>query len=183
VINDSLGHIAGDELLVAVARRLADAVRRQDTVARLGGDEFVILCENLADEKQAEELAERAADALIEPFMLERGEVVVTASIGIAVTRNADLDAATFLRDADSAMYRAKGLGGARHELFDEEMHTRAVERLLTEQALRRAIENDELSLASQPQFDLRSGAVVGSELLLRWRHPTRGVVPASEFL
>ena len=140
LVNDGLGHETGDELLVAVSRRLSATVRRQDTVARFGGDEFVVLCEDLSDERQAVELAERAAHAFVEPFVLSHAEVTVSASIGIAVTRRTSERASSLLQDADAAMYRAKRRGGARHELFDEAMHTQAVSRLLTERALRRAL-------------------------------------------
>jgi diguanylate cyclase (GGDEF)-like protein/PAS domain S-box-containing protein len=183
VVNDGLGHDTGDELLVAVGRRLAGSVRRNDTVARFGGDEFVVICEDLTDVRQVEELADRAIRAFAEPFALERTEVVLTASIGIAVTRRASDRAASLLRDADAAMYRAKSLGGARYELFDQAMHTEAVARLLTERGLREALERHELRVLFQPQFELASGARVADEALLRWAHPVRGLVPPSEFI
>ncbi len=183
LVNDGLGHETGDELLAAVSRRLSTSVRRQDTIARFGGDEFVVLCEDLSDERQAVELAERAADAFVEPFVLSRAEVTVSASIGIAVTRRASDHASTLLQDADAAMYRAKRRGGARHELFDEAMHTQAVSRLLTERALRRALQQNELRVLFQPQFDLPTGRRVAVEALLRWNHPVRGLVMPSDFL
>jgi len=182
-VNDGLGHDTGDELLVAVGRRLASSVRRNDTVARFGGDEFVVICEDLSDVHQVEEVADRAIRAFAEPFALERSEVVVTASIGIAVTRRASDRAASLLRDADAAMYRAKSLGGARYELFDQAMHTEAVTRLLTERGLREALERHELRVLFQPQFDLATGERVAEEALLRWAHPVRGLVPPSEFI
>ena len=183
LVNDGLGHETGDELLVAVSRRLASAVRRQDTIARIGGDEFVVLCEDLRDEDQAVELAERAAQAFVEPFALSRAEVTVSASIGIAVTNRSSDRAASLLQDADAAMYRAKRRGGARHELFDEAMHTQAVSRLLTERALRRALDRDELRVLFQPEFDLATGERVALEALLRWEHPVRGLVVPGDFL
>jgi diguanylate cyclase (GGDEF)-like protein len=183
LVNDGLGHETGDELLVAVSRRLLATVRRQDTVARLGGDEFVVLCEDLVDEDQAIELAERAEQAFAEPFVLSRAEVTVSASIGIAATSRSSDRAANLLQDADAAMYRAKRRGGARHELFDEVMHTQAVSRLLTERALRRALDRDELRVLFQPEFDLATGARVGVEALLRWDHPVRGIVVPGDFL
>jgi diguanylate cyclase (GGDEF)-like protein/PAS domain S-box-containing protein len=183
IVNDGLGHDTGDELLVAVGRRLAATVRRNDTVARFGGDEFVVVCEDLADEQQVMELADRAIQALSEPFALERAEVVVSASIGIAVTRRASARAASLLRDADAAMYRAKSRGGARYELFDQAMHTQAVTRLLTERGLREALERDELRVLFQPQFDLSSGKRVAEEALLRWAHPVRGIVAPADFI
>ncbi|HEY3673708.1 MAG TPA: EAL domain-containing protein [Acidimicrobiia bacterium] len=183
LVNDGLGHDAGDELLVAVSRRLAASVRRQDTVARIGGDEFVVLCEDLRDEDQAIELADRAAQAFTEPFALSRAEVTVSASIGVAVTNRSSDRASNLLQDADAAMYRAKRRGGARHELFDDAMHTQAVSRLLTERALRRALERDELRVLFQPEFDLATGDRVAVEALLRWDHPVRGLVSPGDFL
>ena len=183
LVNDGLGHETGDELLIAVSRRLNNSVRRQDTIARLGGDEFVVLCEDLDDRDQAVELAERALHAFSEPFVLSRAEVTVTASIGIAVTNCSSDRASNLLRDADAAMYRAKRRGGARHEVFDEAMHTQAVSRLLTERALRRALDDDELRVLFQPQFDLTTGRRVALEALLRWDHPVRGLVMPNDFL
>ncbi len=183
IINDGFGHDTGDELLVAVGRRLAAAIRRDDTVARFGGDEFVVVCENLTDLGQVEEVAERAIWALSQPFALAHAEVVISASLGIAITRRATDRAASLLRDADAAMYRAKSRGGARYELFDQAMHTQAVTRLLTERGLREALERDELRVLFQPQFDLRSGERVAEEALLRWEHPVRGLVPPGEFI
>jgi diguanylate cyclase (GGDEF)-like protein/PAS domain S-box-containing protein len=183
VVNDGLGHETGDELLVAVSRRLSATVRRQDTVARFGGDEFMVLCEDLRDEQEAEELAERAAQSFAEPFVLQHAEVTVSASIGISVTRRSSDRASSLLRDADAAMYRAKRRGGAHHELFDEAMHTQAVSRLLTARALRQALDHDELRVLYQPQFDLRTGQRVSVEALLRWEHPLRGLVAPDEFI
>ncbi len=183
IVNDGLGHETGDELLVAVGRRLAASVRRNDTVARFGGDEFVIICEDLTDVSQVEELADRAIRALSEPFALERAEVVVSASIGIAVTHGASDRAAGLLRDADAAMYRAKSRGGARYELFDQAMHTQAVTRLLIERGLREALERDELRVLFQPQFDLATDVKVADEALVRWAHPVRGLVTPGEFI
>ncbi len=183
LVNDGLGHETGDELLVAVSRRLNATVRRQDTIARFGGDEFVVLCEDLGSEAQAIELADRAAQAFTEPFALSRAEVTVSASIGIAVTNRSSDRASHLLQDADAAMYRAKRRGGARHELFDEAMHTQAVSRLLTERALRRALDRDELRVLFQPEFDLASGRRVALEALLRWEHPVRGLMVPGDFL
>ncbi|HEX5587176.1 MAG TPA: EAL domain-containing protein [Acidimicrobiia bacterium] len=183
VVNDGLGHDAGDELLVAVGRRLAGAVRREDTVARFGGDEFVVICEHLRDEAHAVELAQRALDSLSHPFALARAEIVVTASIGIALTHRASDRASDLLRDADAAMYRAKRRGGGRFELFDHAMHTQAVTRLLTERALRQSLDREELRVLFQAQFDLATNERVAVEALLRWEHPVRGMIPPGDFL
>jgi len=183
LVNDGLGHETGDELLVAAARRLSSVVRRGDTVARFGGDEFVVLCEDLDGEGQAVELAERIARALAEPFVLSHAEATVAASVGIAITGDPASRAASLLRDADAAMYRAKRRGGSRHELFDEAMHTQAVTRLLTERALRQALDREELRVLFQPQFDLQTDERVAVEALLRWEHPVRGLVSPADFL
>jgi diguanylate cyclase (GGDEF)-like protein len=183
IVNDGFGHDTGDELLVAVGRRLAASVRRDDTVARFGGDEFVVICENLTDDSEVEEVAQRAISALNQPFALAHAEVVVSASLGVAITRRASDRPSSLLRDADAAMYRAKSHGGARYELFDQAMHTQAVARLLTERGLREALERDEFRVLFQPQFDLQSGERVAEEALLRWEHPVRGMVPPGEFI
>jgi diguanylate cyclase (GGDEF)-like protein/PAS domain S-box-containing protein len=183
VINDSLGHDAGDELLVALGGRLSDTLQPDDTVARFGGDEFVVLCEQIEERQEVVVLAERIAAALQQPFRLERGEVVVTVSIGVAVSRRAADPPERLLRDADVAMYRAKERGGARHELFDEAMHTRAVARLQTERALRYALEHDELGVLFQPQVELDTGACISVEALARWEHAVRGTVMPADFI
>jgi diguanylate cyclase (GGDEF)-like protein len=182
-INDSLGHEVGDQVLIAVAERLCASVRSGDTVARLGGDEFVVLSEDLCGIEEAKELAERAASALAEPLTLARGDVVISASMGIAVARRSTEVPAGLLRDADAAMYRAKALGGARHEVFDQAMHTDAISRLLTERALRRAVDRNQLRVYLQPQLELTTGRCVAVEALLRWQHPMRGVVEPANFI
>ena len=183
LINDSLGHEVGDRVLVAVADRLSHALRGTDTVARFGGDEFLVLCEDLVSDQEAEELAERAAHALAMPMPLARGEIVVSASIGIAIARRSNEQPAALLRDADAAMYRAKARGGSRHEIFDQAMHTDAVARLLTERALRRAVDHDQLRVYLQPQRDLVTGEWAAVEALVRWLHPVRGVVEPAQFI
>ncbi len=163
LVNDGLGHETGDELLVAVSRRLNATVRRQDTIARFGGDEFVVLCEDLRQRRARRRARRSRRTAFLEPFTLSRAEVTVSASIGIAVTNRSSDRASNLLQDADAAMYRAKRRGGARYELFDEAMHTQAVSRLLTERALRRALDRDELRVLFQPEFDLASGRARGA--------------------
>jgi diguanylate cyclase (GGDEF)-like protein/PAS domain S-box-containing protein len=183
-VNDSLGHLAGDELLVEVARRLGTDRRAVDTVARLGGDEFVIVLHDLAGADAAVDIARAIVDQLRQPFLIHGRELVVTASIGLTIAAGAqDVDAETVLHEADAAMYDAKSRGGDRVSTFDKEVWTRTVRRIETEQSLRRAIENDELFLEYQPVYDLVTNRMVGVEALIRWLHPERGSVPPSEFI
>lgn len=182
LVNDSLGHHVGDELLAAAAPRLKQALRASDTVARFGGDEFGILLEDIVSERDAIESAERIAAIFARPFVLSGSEHFVTTSIGIALARGGEL-ADELIRDADAAMYRAKDRGRARYEVFDEAMRGRAIARLRVENDLRRALERDELRLEYQPVVSLRNFSIVGVEALLRWRHPKRGEVPPSEFI
>jgi diguanylate cyclase (GGDEF)-like protein/PAS domain S-box-containing protein len=182
LVNDSLGHHVGDELLAAAAPRLKQALRSSDTVARFGGDEFGILLEDIASERDAIESAERIAAIFARPFVLSGSEHFVTTSIGIALARGGEL-ADELIRDADAAMYRAKERGRARYEVFDEAMRGRAIARLRMENDLRRALERDELRLEYQPVVSLRNFAIVGVEALLRWRHPERGEIAPSEFI
>ncbi len=155
VVNDSLGHDAGDRLLVDVAKRIGAALRPADTVARFGGDEFTILCEDIAGEIEAATIAQRIVDVFRDPFLLEDGEVFLATSLGIAIARGADDRAEDLIRDADAAMYRAKERGKGRYEIFDEAMRADAVARLETESALRRALERGELRLHYQPAVEL----------------------------
>ena len=183
VVNDSLGHEAGDELLTALAPRLAEAVRAGDTVARFGGDEFVFLCEDVADEEEALEIAERVKQSFGHPLQIAGGEHFVTASIGVALPSGGYDAPDSLLRDADAAMYQAKERGRARFEVFDSEMRASAVRRLQVEAELRRAIENDEMRLVYQPVIDIDTGRIAAVESLLRWHHPERGIVPPLEFI
>ena len=183
VVNDGLGHSAGDQLLVAVAHRLRSAARPMDTVARFGGDEFVVLCEDLPDEDAASALAERLATTIRQPVSVGEREVTVTVSTGIATAKGRGAEPEALLRDADAAMYQAKERGRARHEVFDAVMRNRVVERLETEGALRRALERGELRLVYQPEVSLRDGSVTGVEALLRWEHPERGLLGPEAFI
>ena len=183
LVNDSLGHHAGDDLLVGVAPRLRQIVRPTDTVARFGGDEFGILLEDIESERDAAEVAERVAAAFARPFVIGGSEHFVSASVGIAIANSASGAPEELIRDADAAMYRAKERGRARYELFDEVMRARAVGRLRVENELRRALERDELCLHYQPVVSLRDGAITGFEALLRWEHPDRGLVGPLEFI
>ena len=183
IVNDSLGHLAGDALLVALSQRLASCLRTDDTVARLGGDEFAILLDDIEDEREASRVADRIQQELRNPFVLDGHEVFSTASIGIAFGGPTDRRPEELLRDADTAMYRAKALGRDRHEIFDEAMHARAVAALTLESDLRRGLERGELRLLYQPIVSLQSGRTVGFEALVRWQHPERGLLAAADFV
>jgi diguanylate cyclase (GGDEF)-like protein len=183
VVNDSLGHDAGDRLLVDVARRLEGVLRAGDTAARFGGDEFVILCEDIAGAHQAIAIAERVKAVLATPFVLGDDEAHVRTSIGIAMATDLGARPEALLRDADAAMYRAKEKGGGVYEVFDDDMRARAVKRLETENALHRALERGEFVLHYQPQAHMATGAVAGVEALVRWAHPERALVYPGEFI
>jgi diguanylate cyclase (GGDEF)-like protein len=183
VVNDSLGHAAGDQLLVQVADRLRQIVRPGDTVARLGGDEFIMVCEDLNGEIDAIGIADRVAEALDAPFGLDEAEVTVAASVGIAVASGPGRDPASLVRDADAAMYRAKERGRNRWELFDETLRTRAVERLSLETDLRRALDHHELRLHLQPIVSVPTGEVVGAEALVRWERDDLGLAAPADFI
>ncbi len=183
LVNDSMGHHAGDDLLVALAPRLHDAVRPSDTVARLGGDEFLVVCEQLDGAHEAIRVAERVAQAISQPIVLAAGEHFISASIGIAVAETADADPADLVRDADSAMYRAKERGRGRFELFDDLLRKRVLLRLRTENELRRGIEQGELRVVYQPVVELEHGTVTAVEALVRWEHPERGMLDPVDFI
>jgi diguanylate cyclase (GGDEF)-like protein/PAS domain S-box-containing protein len=183
VINDSLGHKAGDKLLIAIANRLKASVRPGDTVARLGGDEFAILLADLTDIGHVFSLANLLQIELREPLQLAGQEVLITASIGIALSIFAYECPEDILRDADMAMYRAKALGKNRYAVYNKTMHQQAVKRLQLETDLRRSIPQQELRLYYQPIVCLATGRISGFEALVRWQHPTRGLVSPAEFI
>jgi diguanylate cyclase (GGDEF)-like protein len=181
-VNDAFGHETGDRLLVDVAQRLSGVLRAGDTAARVGGDEFVILCEDVGGEHEALAVAERITAALAEPFPAAAGAAPVRSSIGIAVTTRAGARAASMLREADAAMYRAKQRG-VPYEVFDTEMRRRAQHRLGMEADLRRAAQEGEFTLHYQPVFRLTTGSITSCEALLRWANPSRGLLLPGEFL
>ncbi len=185
VVNDSLGHAAGDALLVAVAGRLVGCVRAGDTVARLGGDEFALLLDGLGEASQAVRTAERVIRALEAPVRLDGHDVVVGASIGIAVGAlvATATTAADLLREADVALYRAKAGGRGRYAVFDAAMNAHALERLELEAELRRGLERGEFAVYYQPKVELATGRLAGLEALVRWRHPARGLVGPDAFI
>ena len=182
-VNDSLGHTIGDELLIASARRLERCLRPSDTVARLGGDEFVILLEDIRDISDATRVTGRIQEQLALPFKLNGHEVFTSASIGIVLSETGYGRPEDILQDADIAMYRAKVLGKARHELFDRAMRARIMARLELERDLRRAVERQEFQVHYQPVLSLETGRITGFEALVRWQHPDRGLVSPMEFI
>ncbi len=183
VINDSLGHEVGDQLLLSVAERLRGSMRLGDTAARLGGDEFILLLEEIHSVYEAERVAQRVHDVLKEPFFVGQREVFVTPSIGIALSTSADDRPDDLLRNADVAMYRAKRNGRACYEIFDPLMHTHVMQRLELEHHLRQAIERREFFVLYQPKLDLATGRIVEMEALVRWRHPEQGIISPAEFI
>ncbi len=190
-INDSLGHLVGDQFLVAVARRLVACVRgadsparaEHDDVARLGGDEFVVLLDGLSDEADALRVADRLQAALAEPTVIDGREVHASTSIGVVVGRAGYAKPEELLRDADTALYQAKARGRGCYAVFDDSMHASAMSRWWIENELRRAVERDELRLVYQPVVCLRTGELLEFEALLRWQHPERGPIPPSDFI
>ncbi|MGA7673344.1 MAG: PAS domain S-box protein [Nitrolancea sp.] len=183
VINDSLGHEVGDQLLMNVAERLRGSMRGGDTAARLGGDEFILLLDQIHSVHEAERVAQRVHEVLKEPFFVGQREVFVTPSIGIAVSTSSDDRPDDLLRNADVAMYRAKRNGRGCYEIFDPLMHTHVMQRLELEHHLRQAIERREFLVYYQPKLDLKTGRIVEMEALIRWQHPELGLVPPAEFI
>ena len=183
LVNDSLGHHAGDQLLMAVGDRLRDVVRPADTVARFGGDEFAVLCEDVATEEDVDHIVGRITEALRDPVVVDGRDLMAAASIGVAVARDAAVPPEQLLREADAAMYRAKESGRS-HERFDDDMRSAALRRLEIEAELHRALRRGELVLHYQPVHSLqRRNELLGFEALVRWNHPERGLLAPAEFI
>jgi diguanylate cyclase (GGDEF)-like protein len=183
VVNDSLGHHAGDALLLGVTERLRKAVRRHEMPARFGGDEFVLVCEDVADAQHAVAVAERLLKALAQPFDVGGSQAFVAGSIGIALTDDPDASPSDLVRDADAAMYNAKEAGGGRWSIFDQVIRDRVVQRQATETALRNAIDTGELVVHFQPELSVDTTEIVGVEALVRWERPGVGMVSPAEFI
>lgn len=182
-INDTLGHDSGDLLLLEVSARLRQCVREVDTVARLGGDEFTVILEQISRSEDAATVANKIIDALASPVLLSNQETFATPSIGIAIYPSDGINADDLLKNADTAMYRAKQEGGNGYRFFTAEMDTLASDRLEMETGLRHALEREEFVVYYQPKLSLSNGKIVGAEALLRWKHPTRGLVSPAEFI
>ena len=183
VVNDSLGHEAGDLLLVQVAKRLTGSLRPEDTVARLGGDEFVVLFEDVQSVNDGLSVADRIAQGNVYPFHIQGQEVFITCSMGIALSTSGETVPSELIRDAEVAMYRAKAKGERSIEVFDSSMNAQALVRFQMESELRRGLDRNEFVLHYQPLVGLTSGRIEGWEALVRWQHPERGLVPPMEFI
>ncbi len=182
-VNDSLGHAVGDRLLKTVAGRLESCTRGSDTIARIGGDEFVVLLGNLKEPEDARHVSQKVLDALSEPVTIDGHELKITPSVGICAYPHDGEDVETLMRNADTAMYYAKQMGRNNYQFFTQAMNDAAQQRLVIENDLRHAIERDEFILHYQPQLDLKTGAIIGFEALVRWLHPQRGTVSPSLFI
>jgi diguanylate cyclase (GGDEF)-like protein len=183
VINDSLGHLTGDQLLISVGMRMKETLRSSDTVARLGGDEFAILLEITGEQNSALNVAEKLQETIKLPIKLDSHELFITVSIGVVMSLDGYIHPEEVLRDADIAMYQAKAQGKARFEVFDLKMRSHAFSRLEMEQELRAALENGEFQLYYQPIMSIKSNELVSFEALIRWEHPKRGLLSPGEFL
>jgi diguanylate cyclase (GGDEF)-like protein len=183
IINDSFGHLVGDELLIAIAQRLRLVLRQEDLLARLSGDEFAILLANLADGSKTIQIAERILNSFAEAFYVGEREVFISFSVGIVLDCSTYGDPEKLLQDADTAMYQAKILGKDQYQIFAPSMHQAASQRLQIETDLRKAIQQQEFLLYYQPIVDLTTGTVTGVEALIRWQHPTQGLIPPDKFI
>jgi len=182
-INDSLGHVVGDQLLRSVAQRLVSCVRHSDTISRQGGDEFVLLLPHIEHAEDAALSAQKMLAALAPPHHIDRHDLHISVSIGISIYPDDGQDAESLIRSADTAMYHAKENGRDNYKFFEQSMNARAVQRQFIETGLRRALARQEFVLYYQPKINLQSGAIVGVEALIRWQHPQRGLLPPAQFV
>ena len=182
-INDSMGHNVGDEVLVKVTKRLQKHIRKSDTLARLGGDEFIIIIDEIKDEDLVIHLAQKLVNAMVNPFKIHNQEIYLTNSIGISIFPEDGFSADALLKNADAAMYKAKDNGKNTYQFYKEEMTEKAFERLMMENSLRQALENEEFVVYYQPQVDTKTEQIIGMEALVRWAHPAMGLVPPSKFI
>lgn len=183
IINDSLGHTMGDRLLQAVSQRLLQCVRKGDTLSRFGGDEFTLLLPEVQDDAATTQVAEKILESLREPFQLSGHEIYVGASIGIAMFPDGGKTLDTLIKNADIAMYRAKNIGKDGYQLYSPEMHAGTSQRLQLEQDMRKALDRDEFEIVYQPQVETRNGRLLGVEALIRWHHPTLGLLAPAQFI
>lgn len=183
IVNDSLGHLAGDELLIGVSERLKECIRVNDTVARFGGDEFAVILDDITGVNDTTYISDRIQESLLEPFNIDGHEIFTTASIGIALSKSGYESSCDLLRDADSAMYRAKAYGRARHEIFDNSIHDSIKKTLKLEANLRRAVEREEFQVYYQPIVSVTRTEIIGAEALIRWKHPEYGFISPLEFI
>jgi diguanylate cyclase (GGDEF)-like protein/PAS domain S-box-containing protein len=183
LVNDSLGHEIGDELLKVAAERMQSTIRHIDTISRLGGDEFIVLLSQIAAAEDAARVAEKLIAAVSEPYRIEEHELLLTASVGISIYPDSGAEANSLLRNADASMYSAKESGRNQYRFYSEDLTSRVTERLSLERDLRGAIERDEIFVVYQPQIELATRRVIGAEALMRWRHPGRGLVLPASFI
>ncbi len=183
LVNDSFSHQVGDELLMAIAKRLKESVREEDTVARQGGDEFVIVIRNLKSEREIEKVAVKLLNAFKNPFKIAKRDIVIGSSAGITFFPRDGKSAGMLLRNADVAMYQAKGLGGNQFQIYSSELNKLAILRFERENDLRHAIKNHEFFLCYQPQFNISNKEIIAVEALIRWRHPKQGIIPPVDFI
>lgn len=183
LVNDSLGHEIGDKLLKAVAERMQSSVRESDTISRVGGDEFIILLSQIDTPEDAARVAQKIITALSQPYKIEEHELILTASVGISIYPDSAKDASSLMRNADASMYSAKEAGRNGYQFYSVDLVSRATERLSLERDLRGAAERNEIFAVYQPQIELASRRVIGAEVLMRWRHPKRGLVPPASFI
>lgn len=182
-VNDTLGHAIGDELLQQVAERLTSCVRETDTVARLGGDEFTIMLTGSLDSHDISDIAENIIQSIEKPFIINTHEIFISTSIGISVFPTDGMSGTELFKNADTAMYRVKELGRGKHLFFEEKMNIKEMERANLERDMRHALDRNEFVLHYQPLVDIKSGDIIGAEALIRWHHPTRGLIPSSKFI